>query len=187
MRRVSVVGTTGSGKTTFARALGAVIGATHVELDGLFWEAGWKMAELETFRARVRSAVANERWVADGNYRAAGALELVWSRADTVVWLDYPLGLTLTQLLRRIIARIRDGAELWPGTGNRETVRNAFLNRDPLLWFAMRTHRGRRRRLGEALARPEFAHLTVHRFREPREAARWLEAQRKLTASRIQV
>lgn len=156
-----------------------------MELDGLFWEAGWKMAELETFRGRVRSAITGERWVVDGNYRAAGALELVWSRADTVVWLDYPLPLTLVRLARRIVARIRDRAELWPGTGNRETVRNAFFIRDPLLWFAIRTHRGRRRRLGELLARPESAHLAVHRFHHPREADRWLETQRKLTASRI--
>jgi hypothetical protein len=143
------------------------------------------MAELETFRGRVRSAVTGERWVVDGNYRAAGVLELVWSRADTVVWLDYPLPLTLGRLARRIIARIRDGAELWPGTGNRETVRNAFFNRDPLLWFALRTHRGRRKRLAEALTRPESAHLALHRFYDPREADRWLEAQRQLVASRI--
>ena len=145
------------------------------------------MADLETFRGRVRSAISGERWVADGNYRAAGVLDLVWSRADTVVWLDYPLRLVLVRLFRRIVARIRDGAELWPGTGNRETVRNAFFNRDPLLWFAIRTHRGRRRRLGEALARPEFAHLALHRFRDPIEADRWLDAQRTDAAARISV
>jgi hypothetical protein len=143
------------------------------------------MAELETFRERVGSTVSGERWVVDGNYRAAGALELVWSRADTVVWLDYALPLVLLRLMGRIVARIRDGAELWPGTGNRETVRNAFFSRDPLLWFAIRTHRGRRRRITEMLASPDYAQLTVHRFREPREAARWLEAQRRSLAPRI--
>jgi cytidylate kinase len=180
-----VIGTTGSGKTTFARALGAVIGAPHIELDGLFWEAGWKMADLDNFRARVGSAITGERWVVDGNYRAAGALEMVWSRADTVVWLDYPLPLTFVRLARRIVARIRDRTELWPGTGNRETVRNAFFNGDPLLWFAVRTHRGRRRRLAELLTRTEFAHLTVHRFQQPRDADSWLEAQRVLATPRI--
>lgn len=187
MRRVSVVGTTGSGKTTFARALAPLIPAPHVELDALFWERDWKMADLDDFRARVAHAITGDDWVVDGNYRSAGALELVWSRADTVVWLDYPLGLTVSRLLRRIVARIRDRTELWPGTGNRETVRNAFFNRDPLVLFAVRTHRGRRRRLGDVLTRPEHAHLAIHRFREPREADEWLDAQRKVTASRIQV
>ena len=143
------------------------------------------MADLDDFRARVARAIATDQWVVDGNYRAAGALEMIWSRADTVIWLDYPLGLTLSRLLRRIVARIRDGAELWPGTGNRETVRNAFLNRDPLLWFALRTHRARRRRLGELLASPDYAHLQAHRFTRPEDADRWLESQRRLAAPRI--
>jgi len=142
------------------------------------------MADLADFRARAARAIAGDDWVIDGNYRAAGVLEMVWSRADTVVWLDYPLALTVSRLLRRIIARIRDGTELWPGTGNRETVRNAFFNRDPLVWFAVRTHLGRRRRLGELLARPEYAHLDVHRFRHPSDAESWLQAQRAPAAPR---
>ena len=185
VRRVSVVGTTGSGKTTLARALAGLLNVPHVELDALFWERGWKTADLDVFRARVAQAVAGDTWVIDGNYRAAGALEMVWSRADTVVWLDYPLRLTVSRLLRRVIARIRDGTELWPGTGNRETLRNAFLTRDPLVWFAVRTHRGRRRRLGELLARPDHAHVRLHHFTRPAEADRWLQAQRAPAAPRI--
>lgn len=180
-----MVGTTGSGKTTFARALAPLIASPHVELDALFWERGWTMAEPDVFRARVASAIAVDAWVVDGNYRAAGALSLVWSSADTVIWLDYALAVTLSRLLRRILARIRDGAELWAGTGNRETVRNAFLSRDPLLWFALRTHRGRRRRFEELLARPEYAHLRVHRFTRPADAERWLATQRGPVAPRI--
>jgi hypothetical protein len=183
MRRVSVVGTTGSGKTTLAGSLAAMLGCAHVELDALFWGPGWSMAELPIFRSRVSAVVADDGWVVDGGY--SDVRDLVWARADTIVWLDYPLAVTLSRLLRRIAARIRDGAELWPGTGNRETIRNQVFSRDPLVWFAIRTHRGRRRRIAEMLARPEYAHLAVHRFREPRDAARWLEAQRLLTTSRI--
>ena len=42
-----------------------------------------------------------DAWVVDGNYRAAGVLKLVWSRADTVVWLDYSLAVTVSRLLSR--------------------------------------------------------------------------------------
>jgi hypothetical protein len=51
----------------------------------------------------------------------------------------------------------------------------------------IRTHRPRRRRILEVLARPEYAHLEVHRFTRPEEAHRWLEAQRRVVAPRIQV
>ena len=141
------------------------------------------MEELPVFRSRVATVVTGDVWVVDGGY--SDVRDLIWSRADTVVWLDYSLAVTLSRLLRRIVARIRDGAELWPGTGNRETIRNQLLTRDPLVWFAIRTHRGRRRRISEMLARPEYAHLQVHRFMRPADAEQWLEAQRRLLAPRI--
>ncbi len=183
MRRVSVVGTTASGKTTLARTLAAMLGCPHVELDALFWGPRWSMAELPIFRSRVAAVVAGDGWVVDGGY--SDVRDLVWARADTVVWLDYPLAVTLSRLMRRIVARIRDGTELWPGTGNRETVRNQVFTRDPLVWFAIRTHRSRRRRINAVLAQPGNAHLEVHRFTRPADADRWLETQRKLITSRI--
>jgi len=141
------------------------------------------MVDLPVFRSRVASAVAGDAWVIDGGYSAVR--DLIWPRADTVVWLDYPLRVILPRLVRRILARIQDKAELWPGTGNRETVRNAMFSRDPLVWFAIRTHRNRRRRIRETLARPEYAHLEVHRLTRPAEADRWLQAQRAAAAPRI--
>lgn len=178
-----MVGTTGSGKTTLARELAAPLGCPYIELDELFWGPGWSMAELPVFRSRVASVVAGDEWVVDGGY--SDVRDLVWARADTVVWLDYPLTVTLSRLVRRIAARIRDGTELWPGTGNRESIRNQVFSRDPLVWFAIRTHHGRRRRIAAMLARPEYAHLVVQRFRQPREADEWLEAQRRHVVPRI--
>jgi len=155
MRRVSVVGTTGAGKTTFARELSGRLGVPHVELDALFWGPRWTMAEREVFRARSTRATADDAWVVDGDYSAL-VRDLIWSRADTVVWLDYSLWRIVWQLVPRIIARIRDQQELWPGTGNRESVRSAILTKDPLVWFAIRTHHRRRRRLAEGLALPVY-------------------------------
>ncbi len=185
MRRVSVVGSTGTGKTTFARELAAILGVPHVECDALFWEPDWRMAERQRFLARIEAATSGDAWVADGNYGGVGAREIVWGRADTVIWLDFSLFVIFARLWRRTTARIRDRAELWPGTGNRETVRNAFFSRESLFLWALRTYRRRKRQYAELFARPEYAGLAVHRFREPREAERWLESQRALVASRI--
>jgi len=185
VRRVSVVGSTGTGKTTFARELASILGVPHVECDALFWEPDWRMAERETFLARIDAATSGEAWVADGNYGGVGAREIVWARADMVIWLDFSLFVIFARLWRRTTARIRDRAELWPGTGNRETVRNAFFSRESLFIWALRTYRRRRRQYAELFARPEYARLAVHRFREPREAELWLDAQRPLPAPRI--
>ena len=122
-------------------------------------------------------AVEGDAWVIDGNYGGRGARDLVWPHADTVIWLDPSITVIFARLLERAVRRIRSREEIWPGTGNRETWRNQFLSRETLFWWALKTHSRRRRELPLVLARPENAHLVVHRFRRPKEAQAWLERQ----------
>ncbi len=145
-----------------------------VELDALAWGPNWTLVPDELFKERVARAVEADAWVIDGNYAGRGARDLVWPRSDTVVWLDPPLTVIFARLFERAVRRIRSREELWPGTGNRETFRNQFSSRETLFLWALKTHRRRRRELPLSLARPEHAHLTVHRFRRSAEAAAWL-------------
>jgi adenylate kinase family enzyme len=170
VRRVVVLGVTGAGKTTFAAALARKLGVQHIELDALHWEPNWVMAELDVFRDRVARAVAAEEWVADGNY--SKARDLVWSRADTAVWLDYSFALSFMRLLRRTVARVRTGEELY--SGNRERFREQFLSRDSLFLWAIKSYRKHRATYPEVLASDRYSHLLVVRLRSPRAAELWL-------------
>jgi len=182
MRRVSVVGSTGTGKTTYARRLAQILGVPHTELDAIVWQPNWMVLPPEEFRARVAERIAAPGWVVDGNYGGAEVRPMVWALADTIIWLDFSLPVIYRRLLRRTVSRIRDGQELWPGTGNRETIRNAFFSRGSMFWWALKTY-GRRKRSYTALfARPEYAHIMKLRFRSPGEAERWLQAQRQSPA-----
>jgi adenylate kinase family enzyme len=176
MRRVSVVGGSCTGKTTFSRALAGILDVPFVELDALNWEANWTMADVRTFQERIRAATAGDAWVVDGNYGGRGARDIVWPRADTVVWLDLPLLVTLARMWRRTTDRIRRRETLWGG--NQETIRNTFFQRQSLFVWAVTTHRRRRRSFAELMARPEYAHITFHRLRSAAEAERWLREER---------
>jgi adenylate kinase family enzyme len=171
MQRVSVVGVTGSGKTTLAATLATRLRAPHIELDALHWEPNWTMAELEVFRARVTAALsASERWVVDGNY--SKARDLVWARADTVVWLDYSFAVIFGRLLRRTLRRVRSNEELW--NGNREDLRTQFLQPDSLFVWAIKTYPRYRTAIPAALSSDSYRHLALVRLRKPAEARAWL-------------
>ncbi len=169
MKRISIVGTTGSGKTTLARTLARHMNVPHIELDALNWEPGWKEVPLEIFRERVAQAVAAPSWTCDGNYSKLEGI--VWRHADTVVWLDYGFGVNLSRLLRRTARRVCTGEECC--NGNRERLLKVFSRDSILLWF-FKTHRRRRRQYPAMLARPENAHLKIVRLRSPRQADAWL-------------
>ena len=183
MRRVSVVGGSCSGKTTFARDLAKILDVPFVELDALNWEANWTMIDVATFQQRIRDATAGDAWLVDGNYGGRGARDIVWPKADTVVWLDLPLLVTLVRMWKRTTGRIRTREALW--RGNQESIRGTFFSRQSLFVWALTTHRRRRRGFGQLMTRPEYAHIRFHRLRSGAEATRWLETERARAAARI--
>lgn len=169
MRRVVVLGETSAGKTTFSRALAEALQMPVIELDALFWGPGWTPTPRDQFRERVAAAAAGDAWVIDGSY--SGARDLVWPRADTIVWLDPPFPVLLWRLFLRTNRRILTREKLW--NGNRERVDNAYFSRSSLYVWLFGTH-GRHQREWP-LALGQHPHLRVVRFRSSREAARWLE------------
>ena len=160
MRRISVIGSSGAGKTTLSRALAEAIGGTHIELDALYHGPNWTPAPNDEFHRQVGALAQNECWVVDGNYSAVR--DLVWGAADTVVWIDLPRRTILPGLLRRTLTRMWNGTELW--NGNRERFRSLFDPRaenNVLLWM-WTTHRASRRIYSAALADPRWSHLEHH-------------------------
>lgn len=174
--RIAVVGTSGSGKSTFARRLAELAGAPHIELDAINWQADWRdlnTHDPEEFRRRVAEAVAQERWVSDGNY--SKVRDLVLARATHLVWLDYSRPLTIRRVVWRSFRRALSGEELWPGTGNREEFRRWADREHPIRW-AWDTYQDRRAAYAAMFEDASTAHLSKHRLRHPRQAAPLMRA-----------
>ena len=171
-RRTAVVGTSGSGKTTLASNLAQRLGLPHVELDSLHWGPDWTPAPREHFRERVEQALSGEAWTTDGNYSTVR--DIVWGRADTVVWLDYSLPLVMGRVTWRTVRRCASREVLW--NGNRERFREAFFARDSIIWWALTSYRRRKRQYPALFRQPEYAHLRVVRLASPRATREWLDS-----------
>ena len=112
MQRVIIIGTTGAGKTTRARARATKLGAAHIELDALYWQQNWTPAA--DFASQVEKALRTECWVVDGNYNNQ-VQTYILSLADTLIWLDYSFGTKLWRLFRRTGRRTFTCEVLWNG------------------------------------------------------------------------
>ena len=169
VQRISVVGNSGSGKTTFARRVAAALDVPHLELDAVFHQPGWQPLETSEFRRIVSEFTAGRGWVVDGNY--SKVRDIVWSRADTVIWVDPPRHRVMRQLLWRTLRRMATRAELW--NGNREPWGNLF-RLDPeqsILAWAWTSHGRYRERYLAAHADPANAHLRFVQVSTPSDVA----------------
>jgi energy-coupling factor transporter ATP-binding protein EcfA2 len=174
--RIVVVGRTGSGKTTLARELASVLGFPHVELDALYFGPNFSTAALDVLRERTSGAVAGDRWVTDGNKRAVR--DLVWPRADTIIWLDYSLAVSLWRLGRRARRRTSQLSSDAARTGRRRDLPRQLFAAARGVLTALRSHAGQRREYERLFADPANSHLEVARLRSPRATQEWLARMR---------
>jgi adenylate kinase family enzyme len=176
VRRVSVVGTSGSGKSTLARELAEILGVPRLELDAVHHQPGWAPLPTDEFRRIVAARAAGDGWVIDGNY--GRVRDLVWARADTVVWLDLPKRTVMRQVVWRTLRRVALRRELW--NGNRESWRN-FLTWNPeqsVISWAWHKHAPDRAKYAAAATDPANAHLRFIRLASRRDVARFLDEAR---------
>ena len=167
IQRLAIIGSTGSGKSTLARALSLRLQLPHTELDDLNWLPEWQERTNEDFRELVDAATAEQAWVIDGGY--SKVRDLVWGRADTIVWLDYGFLTTAWQLLRRTFRRNFRGEACC--NGNHESLGRS-LGRDSILLWLLQSYGNNRQNFPLALDRYPNAQTII--LRSPRETEKWL-------------
>jgi energy-coupling factor transporter ATP-binding protein EcfA2 len=149
MQRILVAGSTGAGKTTLARAL-----AEHLAQD-------------------VSTIISGPCWIFD-SFGYPQVRDPLWSRADTIVWLDYTRSVVMRRVLRRSAARMLLRRQIFGG--NVETVASWFSASHPA-WWAWAQYTARRAEIASRCASAQFAPLDVFRLTSPRVATEWLGRQ----------
>ena len=165
MQRVLVIGPCGAGKSTLAMDLGPRLGLPVYHMDQLNWQPGWVESSKDEIRARLSTILATDRWLIDGNY--GGTLKERLERADTVIYLDYPISLCFWRLIRRILK--------YRGRARPDMTKDCPERFDlAFLFYVLRWNSGPRIRTERQLT----AHAEkIVRLRSPSHLNRWLAAR----------
>jgi adenylate kinase family enzyme len=162
MQRILVGGISGSGKTISTR-----LNLPFVEIDSLFHGPGW--TERPEFVEDVRCLTDEPTWVID-SYGYSCVREILLSKADTLIWLDFPRWQIMPRVVNRSVRRALSKEILW--NGNIETFKGFIQPEHPIRW-AWSQHAPRRKLIGNLLTNPTYNHIQVIHLKNIRTARIW--------------
>ncbi|MEZ5001626.1 MAG: hypothetical protein R2730_01210 [Chitinophagales bacterium] len=146
-QKILVVGTSCSGKSTLAKQLAAKLKSNHFDLDDFHWLPNWVEKSDECMVHDLEAAISPlTNWIISGNYTHL-VKDVLWTKADTIIWLDYSFPLIMLRFFKRSIRRI-----VWKEAccnGNYETFYNSFIAKDNLFSWILKSYPKRKKQFNE--------------------------------------
>lgn len=168
--RILFYGVTGSGKTTLARRTAEATGLPcRLADDEIGWLPSWVERPRDQQREIASAIALSDEWVLDtayGHWR-----DVVLSRTELVVVLDYRRIVSLARLVRRTTRRVLTRERIC--NGNTESLRQALSSQSIIVWH-FRSFARKRQQMQEWLVDPSTP--PVVRLTSPRQAERWLRS-----------
>jgi len=165
--RINIIGTSGSGKTTFGRELAKILKIPFLEMDSIFWGPDWHFPPNEEFFPRLKEVLNGNQWVLDGNYTRT--MDFKWDCVEAVIWLNFSFPRTVFQAISRALNRLFSQEELWPDTGNKENLKMLF-SQDSIVWWTIKSYHRHVRRNSAYMTVEKYSRIKFHRIRSPRQA-----------------
>ena len=100
MKKIIVIGCSGSGKTTFAEKLRDKIGIELFYLDAIWHRPDRTHISREEYDTRLSEILALDSWIIDGNY--SRTIETRMAACDTVFLFDLPVEVCLEGAISRL-------------------------------------------------------------------------------------
>ena len=124
MKRIFIIGHSGSAKTTLAKELGSKLNIDAYDIDDYYWLPSWQERKTEDFIKLISNVIDKETWVFSGN--SSKLKNLLWDNCDTVIWLDYSIMRCMYGALKRMIHNIMKRESVC--NGNCESFTKTFSN-----------------------------------------------------------
>jgi len=169
-KRIIVFGSTGAGKSTLVEHISREFHLPLINMDTLSREAGKSKTPMETFALSTQKSVENDSWILDGSY--AIVQDIIWPRAEAIVWLDYSVWVVTWRLIKRSLYRIFLRKK--PERPSKAKPISAEKRTQTYLWSIL-THNKRRQQYFAALYSSKNKHLHIIRLCNPKDTSKWLE------------
>ena len=173
MKRINVVGTSASGKSTFSKALAQQLKLSYIELDDLFWLDDWVESSDQEFFKKVQQKInqAPEGYVIDGNYTRTQKIK--WEQIDTIIWLDLPFHINFYRSVKRALHRVFSQQPLWISSNNTESFKSLFA-RDSIVFWMVKTHQKNREKYLKILNDPQYSDIQFIHLRSRKDINEFL-------------
>lgn len=169
MKRVLVIGCGGAGKSHFSRKLSQITKLPLIHLDKYYHVKKYAYTETCNKQLWVKKATElaqKDSWIIDGNYKRSLRPRL--ERADTVIFLDYPLYIRLYRIFKRHFYYKNKQRSDMPSTW-KEKIEPQFL------WSVIMYSKKTKPLVLKMIN--EYPHLTVVVFKKPDESIKYLKQQ----------
>lgn len=135
-RRIVVIGTSCSGKSTLSKRISQNLSIPHYELDNYYWESNWTSITEDKFIQIVKDFTSKNNWVICGNYSAVR--DIIWDKSTDIVWIDYPFYLVFYRAIKRSIIRAYKKEKVC--NGNVESFKKTFMTKDSIILWVLNTY-----------------------------------------------
>ncbi|URZ07380.1 DNA topology modulation protein [Clostridium felsineum] len=102
--KVIVIGSPGSGKSTFSKKLAKMLKLPLIHLDKEYWNSGWAQTPKEEWREKQEEFIKGDKWIIDGNY--GSTMDIRLKEADTIVCFNLSRTICLFRAFKRYISNI---------------------------------------------------------------------------------
>lgn len=166
MEKVLIIGNSGAGKTTFAKALANETKLPLVHLDKIYWCGVWEHRTREEFDVLLQEELEKERWIIDGNFDRTLPQRLRF--CDTVFWLDLPIISCLWGATKRVFESFGKSRDDMGGCCVERFDRHKFALYKSIIAF----NRKNRKRYKQLLCECKDVNIIV--FKSRRQVTRYL-------------